>query len=82
MDNYKHAEKAVKCIVSALESIHFHPQAIAQMLSKQPGLVQFRLWKIVKALIGMWAIDAKYQQYDEQYVEIYKWAERIDNGDA
>jgi hypothetical protein len=79
MDRIKAAEKTVSIIVERLMRLDFDAIAVAGMLSKQSGAIQYRIWKLIRELIRAWNIDAKYQQYDQQYVEIYKWAERIDN---
>lgn len=79
MDTYRITEKAAAKIADSLSHVGVNTDILANMLSKQPGVIQFRIWKIIRALIANWKIDAKYQQYDPQYVEIYKWAERVDN---
>jgi hypothetical protein len=79
MDRIKAAEKTVTAIVERLMRLDFDATIVAQMLAKQSGIIQYRLWRLMRELIHSWKIDAQYQQYDPQYVEIYKWAERIDN---
>lgn len=77
MDGYKINEKAVTKIADALSHISINTDMVAHMLSRQPGIIQHRIWKIIHSLIEYWKIDARYQTYDAQYVEIYKWAERM-----
>jgi hypothetical protein len=79
MDTYKITEKAAAKIADSLSHIGVNTDILANMLSKQPGIIQYRIWKIIRALIRYWKIDAQYLQYDPQYVEIYKWAERIED---
>lgn len=76
MNEVSHAEKIGKTIAKALDTVHWSPEFVAMVLSKQPGVIQFRLWQLVQALIGHWAIAARYQDFDTQYMEVYKWAER------
>lgn len=79
MDPYKEAEKSVRKIVDSVSHIAVSTELIANMLSKQPGIIQYRIWKVVRSLIEYWKITARYGQYESQYEEIYKWAERVDN---
>lgn len=75
----KAAEKVVAAIYEGLNRIDVQPEVIADRLSRLPGQIQYRLWRIVKFLIRQWATDARYEQYDSQYKEVYLWAERKDD---
>lgn len=77
-DSYKSSKKAAAKIVAAFDVISFSPAIAAQVLNNAPGPVQHRLWLTIKALIHLWAIDAKHRQYDPDYQEIHDWAERVD----
>jgi hypothetical protein len=84
-DVHKNSKKAAAKILAALDVLSFSPAIAAQVLHSAPGPVQHRLWLTVKALIHLWAIDAKYRQYEEEYQQIYDWAERVEGngkGDA
>jgi hypothetical protein len=77
-DIHKNSKKAAAKILAALDALSFSPAIAAQVLASAPGPVQHRLWLTVKALIHLWAIDAKNRQYQEDYQQMYDWAERVE----
>lgn len=79
-DIHKNSKKAAAKILAALDVLSFSPAVAAQVLASAPGPVQHRLWLTVKALIHLWAIDAKNRTYDPNYKEINDWAREADNG--
>jgi hypothetical protein len=79
-DVNKNSKKAAAKILAALDVLSLSPAIMAQVLHSAPGPVQHRLWLTVKALIHLWAIDAKHRTYDPQYKEINDWARKADNG--
>jgi hypothetical protein len=81
MNVHDSSKKAGAKILAALDVLTFSPAIAAQVLASAPGPVQHRLWLVVKALIHVWAIDAKARTYDTEYTEIYKWAEKHDGND-
>lgn len=71
-------EKQRDSIHAYLNNLDADLELLANMLTRLPGNIQFRLWQLVMKLVKYWAKDAQYQTYDPQYVVIYKWAERVD----
>jgi hypothetical protein len=76
---HANSKKVADKIVKALDVLSFSPAIAAQVLASAPGPVQHRLWLTVKALIHLWAIDAKHRTYDPEYQQIHDWAERADD---
>jgi len=79
-DTGKHAKRQADKIHEALDTAYWEPGLVANILTRLPGHIQYRIYLLVRAIIRRWSIDAKYQQYDIAYMEVYKWAERHDDG--
>jgi hypothetical protein len=82
MNIHDSSKKAGAKIAAALDVLSFSPTIAASVLASAPGPVQHRLWLTVKALIHLWAIDAKARTYDPDNKEIHDWAERHDDGNS
>lgn len=79
MDVHKASTKAAQTIVKALDVLTYSPTLVAQILTSAPGPIQHRLYLTIRAVIKMWAIDAKARTFDPEYREIYQWARETDN---
>lgn len=78
MDAVRRATKVRDQISDYLVRIDADTTLLADMLANLPGHIQYRLWRLMKALIARWVIKAQLQTYDPQYTEMFMWAERVD----
>jgi hypothetical protein len=79
MDVHKASSKAAQGVIKALDVLTYSPTLVAQILTSAPGPIQHRLYLTIRAVIKMWAIDAKGRTFDPEYREIYNWAKGVDN---
>ena len=82
MDITKKADKIANYLYEQFDRVSdgaLLPQSVAMRISKLPGHIQYRIWKMIRFLIDCWVIDAQYEQFDPQYREIYLWAEKAKN---
>lgn len=82
MNIHDSSKKAGAKIIAAIDVLSLSPTIVASVLASAPGPVQHRLWLTVKALIHLWAVDAKARTYDPANKEIHDWAERHDDGNS
>lgn len=73
--------KFVEAVKVAADSRQIAVQDVAAQLTRAGGEVQRFLYRLIHAIIDHWKIDARYEQYDEQYVHIYKWAEGVETNE-
>lgn len=74
----KRGEALARAIIDHLDRLDISTAHAANVLSRAPGVIQHKVWKLIRAIIATWAVDARYQQYDPQYTHIYRWAEKHD----
>jgi hypothetical protein len=72
------SKKAANAIIKALDVLTYSPAIAAQTLTKASGPIQHRLYLTIRAIIRLWAIDARHGTYDKDFSELYKWAREHD----
>jgi len=78
MDIRAQSIKAAKAIVKALDVLTFSPGQVAETLTQAPPAIQHRLYLVIRAVIKLWAIDARNRVYPPENAELYKWAKEHD----
>lgn len=76
----KHAKRQADKIGEALDTAYWEPGLVSNMLVRLPGHIQYRLYLLIRSIIQRWAVDARYGTFDIAYLEVYKWAEKVEHG--